>query len=291
MPRGKSKPQASRQGRTPGWLARAAGVVLSCALTVLCALAVAVGVLAGDTPPTEEPARSTVRPRSSADANTGSLEGTVFLGPKLSSRKMRFHLYADAPEPAAAKRSRSAFEDELQNVVVYLESDDLPKARTARASSASAGSGRAQSSHVVRQENLAFVPHVVPILKGSTVEFPNSDPIFHNVFSLSRAASFDLGRYQKGATKSVRFDEPGMVKVFCHVHSDMSAVIIVLDNPYFATPGVAGRYRIDGIPAGEYRAIGWHERARPVKRTVRIEPGGVTVRDFSIPLAEASEGD
>ena len=202
MPRGNSEPPPTRRGRVPGWVPRAAGVAVSCALTVVGALAVAVGVLAGDTAPAEEPARSSTRPRPAPDPETGSLEGTVLLGPKLSSRKMRFHLYADAPEPAAA-RSGPEIADELRNVVVYLESS--------APASASTGAARAPASHVVRQENLAFVPHVLTVLKGSTVEFPNSDPIFHNVFSLSRAASFDLGRYPKGASKSVRFDETGMV--------------------------------------------------------------------------------
>ena len=253
--------------RPMGWLTGACALALLCAVAALCVSTWA-----------QEPVRSTGRGRTAASPETGSLAGSVQLGPKLSSRKMRFHLYSDAP--VEASKPRPGFEEELQNVVVYLESEDLARAEAPRAG----------SPLVVRQENLAFVPHVLPILKGSSVQFPNSDPIFHNVFSLSRAASFDLGRYPKGATKSVRFDDPGTIKVFCHVHSDMSAVIMVLDNPYFVTPDANGRYRIDGIPPGEYRAIGWHERARPVRRMVRIEPGATTLRDFSIPLAEAADG-
>jgi plastocyanin len=245
---------------------------VSCAggLALLCAVAQA-----------HEPARSAGRSRAE-DPASGSLAGSIVLGPKLSSRRMRFHLYPDAPLPAA--RPAPSFEDELQNVVVYLESEDLAK------SGASRRAARAVPGRVMQQENLAFVPHVLPILKGTTVEFPNGDPIFHNVFSLSHAASFDLGRYPKGASKSVRFDEPGMIKVFCHVHSDMSAVIVVLDNPFFATPDRQGRYRIDGIPPGMYQAVGWHERARPVRRPVRIDPGATTRRDFSIPLADEASG-
>jgi len=124
-----------------------------------------------------------------------------------------------------------------------------------------------------------------------SVEFPNGDPIFHNVFSLSKPASFDLGRYPKGSSRSVRFDKPGMVKVFCHIHSDMSAVIVVLDNPYFATPDRHGRYSIDGLPPGEYTVVGWHERARPLRRTIRIQPGQTAGVDFKIPLTEPAVGD
>jgi plastocyanin len=262
-----------RRGRPVGFMAGAAAVAFLCVVATLSAAARA----------QEEPARSSGRGRTTASSDTGSLAGAVQLGPKLSSRKMRFHLYSDAP--VEASKPRPGYEEEMQNVVVYLESGD-----SSRAEAPVHDTPRQAPLQVIRQENLAFVPHVLPILRGSSVEFPNSDPIFHNVFSLSHAASFDLGRYPKGATKSVRFDEPGTIKVFCHVHSDMSAVIMVLDNPYFVTPDAKGRYRIDGIPPGEYRAIGWHERARPVRRMVRIEPGATTLRDFSIPLAEAADG-
>jgi plastocyanin len=263
-----------------------------CAAAFLCAVA----TLSAAARAQEEPARSTGRSRTTASSDTGSLAGAIQLGPKLSSRKMRFHLYSDAP--VEASKPRPGYEEEMQNVVVYLESAETMRAEAPDTAPVNTAPGMAPVNNaprpapfqVIRQENLAFVPHVLPILKGSSVEFPNSDPIFHNVFSLSQAASFDLGRYPKGATKSVRFDDPGTIKVFCHVHSDMSAVIMVLDNPYYVTPDAKGRYRIDGIPPGEYRAIGWHERARPVRRMVRIEPGATTLRDFSIPLAEAADG-
>jgi len=221
---------------------------------------------------------------------TGRLEGRVVLGPRLSSRRMRFSAYPDArtaaasrqaagSRPAAASRPAHAAggpAGEFANVVVYLDAAPGLERR-----------GRSAGGELaIRQEGLAFGPHVLPVLKGSIVSFPNTDPVFHNVFSLSRAASFDLGRYPRGEAKSVRFDAPGVVKVFCHIHSDMSAVVLVLDNPYFAVPGAAGGFRIDGIPAGEYRAVAWHERARPVALSVRIAPGAATPAEFAIPLEE-----
>src|SRR4029077_6381444 len=115
-----------------------------------------------------------------------------------------------------------------------------------------------------------FVPHVLAVPKGTTVDFPNGDAIFHNVFSLSKAAEFDLGRYPRGSSKSVRFDRPGMVKVFCHIHSDMSGVIVVLDTPFSAVPDSQVPSSITGVPPGEYTVVGWHERARPLRKTVRI---------------------
>jgi hypothetical protein len=143
----------------------------------------------------------------------------------------------------------------------------------------------------MRQEGLAFVPHVLPVVRGTSVEFPNSDPVFHNVFSLSRAASFDLGRFPRGETRTLKFDTPGVVKVFCHIHSDMGAVIMVLDNPFFTAPDHDGRFRIDGLPPGDYRITAWHERARPSTHAVHVDAGGAAHVAFSIPLTEDVNGD
>jgi len=128
------------------------------------------------------------------------------------------------------------------------------------------------------------------VVKGTEVEFPNRDMLFHNVFSLSKTASFDLGRFAQNASKSLRFAKPGIIKVFCHIHSDMSGVIVVLDNPFFASPASDGQYVIDGIPPGDYRVIAWHERARLAAKTVRIEAGKDSVLDFEIPLTEDADG-
>jgi len=231
--------------------------------------------LAGMLPPDGARLRAEETPADGAAA--GRLEGVVVLGQRLSSRKMRFHLYQDAVNTSTPPPEQPG--DEMGNVVVYLEEVPEP-----------AGAARAPVPMAVRQEGLSFVPHVLPVVKGSSVDFPNGDPIFHNVFSLSSAASFDLGRYPRGSSKSIRFDTPGVVKVFCHIHSDMSAVILVLDNRYFVSPDREGRFRIEGIPPGEYRAVAWHERAHAVSRRVRIEPGKATFLDFRIPLSEAVEG-
>ena len=227
-------------------------------------------------PRAEEPARNADRPTGRG----GSLSGSVEVGPELSSRKMRFNLYTDFVQPAVAA-GQPTREEELRNVVIYLEETPAgvavpsPPAVPVR----------------MRQENSTFLPHVLAVQRGSIVEFPNSDPIFHNVFSLSKAASFDLGRYPRGEAKGVRFDKPGLVKVFCHIHSDMSAVIMVLDNPFFATPDSHGRFQIDGIPSGTYRAVGWHERARPQVHDIRIESGQSAVVHFRIPLTGPVSGE
>lgn len=258
---------------------------------------------------------SVVADASSASSLHGSLQGEITLGPRLTARRMRFNAYPDAQAAIAAKpaHAESSRSEEFANVVVYLETvggADLRAAskgrnrgrdgESAAARDTEAGSGSPatrvsaprpapSSALAVRQEGLSFTPHVLPVLKGSTVEFPNADTVFHNVFSLSHVSTFDLGRYPRGESKAVRFDTPGLVKVFCHIHSDMSAVVLVLDNPYFVVPDAAGRFRIEGIPPGEYRAVAWHERARRVSQPVRITPGGTATADFQIPLEDPVE--
>jgi plastocyanin len=234
-----------------------------------------------------------IQARSGARQNTGAtgrVEGTVTLGPRLKARKMRFALYPQDSQQAlaearAAQTPKGGRDDEYRNVVVYVESS--PSLETA-ARAAATNPPRGLS---IRQDGLAFVPHVLPVLRGTTVDFPNTDPVFHNVFSLARAATFDLGRYPRGDARSVRFDTPGIVKVFCHIHSDMSAVVLVLDNPYFVAPDAEGRFSLDGLPPGEYRVVAWHERARPSRHSVRIEPGRATTVTFDIPLSDEGPGD
>jgi plastocyanin len=161
---------------------------------------------------------------------------------------------------------------ELDNVIVFVNApmqvDTLPQRVT------------------IRQTNEEFVPHVVAVTAGSTVEFPNDDLIFHNVFSLSRAATFDLGRYPRNVSKARTFMKPGLVKVFCHLHSHMSAIVRVFSHPYFATPDRDGRFTIADVPAGRLNVTAWHERAGEVTRVATIEGGGTTELTFSLPLTD-----
>ena len=224
--------------------------------------------------PLSSPHRATSAPASSAPrAATGRIEGEVVVSTALSNRRPRFRIYAD---PGAGARPPAAESDEIRNVVLYVQG--APAADTVRPTNAT-----------MRQDDERFTPHVLPVLRGSTVDFPNADDVFHNVFSLSSARSFDLGRYPKGSAKSVTFEQSGVVQVFCHIHSDMSAVILVLDNPHFAVPSSAGRYAIDGVPPGEYTVVGWHERIKPVSRTVRVVAGRTSRLDFNIPLPSGGE--
>jgi plastocyanin len=150
--------------------------------------------------------------------------------------------------------------------------------------------GGGQQSQVV-QLGETFIPHVLPVVKGSTVEFPNQDPIFHNVFSLSGTKSFDLGRYPKGDSRSVTFDQPGIIPVFCHLHSDMSAIVMVLDNPYFAVPGPDGHYRIENIPAGTYTVVAWHERSEQVEQKADVIAGQALELNITVPIEDDETSD
>jgi len=132
------------------------------------------------------------------------------------------------------------------------------------------------------QRNETFVPHVLAIRTGTTVDFPNSDRVYHNVFSLSPTRRFDLGRYAVGRSKSVRFDRPGVVRVFCDIHSHMSAFILVFAHRYFAATDSEGRWRIDGVPPGAYTLAVWNDGAVRARRELRVGPDGEVAADFEL---------
>jgi plastocyanin len=132
---------------------------------------------------------------------------------------------------------------------------------------------------VVDQRQRTFKPHVSAVMLGTTVLFPNHDTVFHNVFSYREGKRFDLGLYPVGSTRRVHFDQPGLVKIYCNIHSTMSAFIWVLENPYFAVTEESGSYRIAGIPAGLYTVRVWHEKLGERTDTVRVAASGVTALD------------
>ncbi len=135
---------------------------------------------------------------------------------------------------------------------------------------------------VMDQHNETFVPHVLAIMTGTTVDFPNSDKFYHNVFSLSKVAKFDLGRYAAGRSRPVRFDRPGIVRVFCDIHSHMNAFILVFSHPFFAMTDNDGRYRIENIPPGAYNVIAWNEGTSSEPKPVVVPDGGITELDFTL---------
>lgn len=148
---------------------------------------------------------------------------------------------------------------DLRRGVVYLET--APR---------SAFDEREPGRVVMDQRNERFVPHVLAVMLGTVVDFPNSDLTYHNVFSLSRAKRFDLGRYAAGKSKSVRMDRTGVVRVFCDIHSHMSAFILVFNHPFFSVTDTDGRFELPALPAGSYTVVGWYEGEARITRSVVV---------------------
>jgi plastocyanin len=136
---------------------------------------------------------------------------------------------------------------------------------------------------VMDQRNETFVPRLLAVQTGTTVDFPNSDATFHNVFSLSRARRFDLGRYAAGKSKAVRFDRPGVVRVFCDIHSHMSAFVVVFNHPFFRVTDADGRFRIDNVPPGTYTVVGWYEGEARTQRPVTVTAGAISDFELVVP--------
>jgi len=168
-----------------------------------------------------------------------------------------------------------------ENILVYLSkappaAEDLSKAK-----------------FVMDQRNLEFVPQVLPILVGATVDFPNNDKVDHNVFSMSRTKKFNLGSYTAGESKSVVFDKPGIVELRCDVHAEMAAYILVMKNPYFAVTDKQGQFEIPDsshleqtgltgvkdLAPGKYFIKSWHQKLKSQKKAVIVpENGDVTIQ-------------
>jgi plastocyanin len=121
----------------------------------------------------------------------------------------------------------------------------------------------------------AFSPHVLVVPVGSTISFSNYDPFNHNVFSLSEENPFDLGLYGRGEARSVRFERPGLVRVYCNVHAQMSALVLVRDAPWYTQPSSDGSFNLGSVPAGDYTLHAWHERALEVTRPLTVPAEGV----------------
>lgn len=132
------------------------------------------------------------------------------------------------------------------------------------------------------QRNQTFEPHLLAVTVGTTVDFPNDDPIFHNVMSLARGNAFDLGRYPKGQSRSVRFDTPGIVPVVCDIHAHMSAYILVFSHPFFAITDDDGRFAIPNIPSGTYTLKVWSELGSVDAKRVTVADGTTLDVDFQV---------
>jgi plastocyanin len=200
-----------------------------------------------------------------AAQQAGIVRGRVEIGQVNTRRPASAYPSRTVPQVQLAPAS------EVRHVVVYVK--DAPARQISPVKVA------------IRQQSENFIPRVVAVPVGSEVEFPNDDPIYHNVFSLSRAKDFNLGRYPRGHSKSVRFDRPGIVKVFCEIHSHMTATVMVFNHPWFAIPGEDGRFELPAVPAGRHEIIAWHERlGESGPKAVTVESGRPAEADFVLPV-------
>lgn len=156
---------------------------------------------------------------------------------------------------------------DLSEVVVYLESA-RPRPRPGR--------------EVMAMKSKAFAPHVLAVSTGTTVDFPNEDPILHNVFSIS-GEGFDLGLYKRPKSGARTFDKPGIYTLYCNIHPQMTATVVVRDNPWFAKADKDGVFRIADVPAGEYKVIAFHERAgESAPANLKVPATGETTATLSL---------
>jgi len=200
-------------------------------------------------------------------AAAGAIRGRVDVRAPRGSRDAR-------PDPAALGMGATRDPLDPRRSVVYLET-------APRAAFEQSEERRARMD----QRNERFVPHVLAIVAGTYVDFPNGDSTYHNVFSLSKTKEFNLGRYATGRSKAVRFERPGVVRVFCDIHSHMSAFILVFAHRFFAVTDDEGRYRLDNVPPGTYTVVVWNETVHgdAPKRTITVpEAGGDVDADFTI---------
>jgi plastocyanin len=210
----------------------------------------------------------------SCSVHAGTISGTVTAkgredaaaggdGGKYDSRKLKF----------VEKVNYAA----LRDFVVFIEG------KVGGTTNGTARTAKVETSrNKVTQEGAQFSPHVLPIMAGTTVEWPNNDRIYHNVFSFSDAKQFDLGLYKSGDSKSVTFDKPGRVDVFCSIHSTMSCIVLVLENPFYARADEQGAYRIPNVPAGTYKLKAWHERLPMQEKEITVPESGEIKVDFQL---------
>ena len=210
----------------------------------------------------------------------GEIQGRILITRNLTKKRVTVPVYQlrgiALPTNDEAKQANDGqVNDEMSRTAVYLE-----------------GAQRMPSAPPVKltliQKNKRFDPELMIVPVGSTVSFPNGDPIFHNVFSLSKASQFDLGNYPEGDTRLVKLDQAGIVQVYCHLHTDMNAAIVVTPTRWFARPEADGTFDFSGLEAGEYTVVVWHKSAGFFRRKVQVPETGKVSVSLTIPLAEGN---
>jgi len=208
-------------------------------------------------------------------AFAGEIQGRILITRSLTKKRVAAPAYElrgiALPTQNEGKRSI----DEMSRTAVYLEG-------------AQHGPAAPPVELTLTQKNKRFDPELMIVPAGSTVSFPNGDPIFHNVFSLSRASQFDLGNYAEGDTRLVKLNQAGIVQVYCHLHTDMNAAIVVAPTGWFAQPEADGAFDFSGLEAGEYTVVVWHKSAGFFRQRVHVPETGKVSVSLTIPVAEGN---
>lgn len=211
---------------------------------------------------------------SVSDLKAGDIEGSIIIkrpaasGSKIVSRSI-IQRYVN--KNFKQHHPPQQAQEEQPTVVIYIDGIEFKDLSTD------------SRVAILDQTHENFVPHVLPILVGSKVRFLNSDEVYHNVFSYSSTKSFDLGRYGTGKYRNVKFDKPGVVKIYCDIHTHMNAFILVLKNPYFATTDGYGNFKIKDVPSGTYTIKAWYGRWPEKSETVVVKSSGFTKVNFVFP--------
>ncbi|SRR5579871_91367 len=211
------------------------------------------------------------------DVPGGNVEGTIIVKKKLTKPRVTSSVdeYGRSAVELGADAPQDPLSYERSHVVVYLDGAGLPS----RAVSAS-----------MEQKNRRFSPDLLVIPQGSTVSFPNLDSIFHNVFSLSKPKSFDLGNYPMNQTRLVTFPKAGVVFVNCHLHPNMAAAIVVTPNRWSTRAAESGHFSLPGVPAGKYTIVAWHKSAGFFRQEIQVGEKGKSGIEFLIPIDEDAMG-
>ena len=205
------------------------------------------------------------------NAAAGEISGTISVSKPLTKERLAAGPY-EARGPFVAGSPKGTEVDEFGRMVFYLEGEGLPAGQPIQVE--------------LRQQKRQFTDEVAVMPAGSTVAFPNGDPIFHNIFSLSKAKQFDLGYYPMNQSRSVKMDKPGVVQVYCHIHREMSAAVVVVPGRWYGRPGKDGHFALSGVPAGTYRLVVWHKSAGFFRRTVEIPAEGSVELTMNVPIVD-----
>jgi plastocyanin len=204
--------------------------------------------------------------------HAGEIRSHVTITQGLTKKRVTLPAYQLRGGPVKSPPPVSTSVDELSRVAVYLEGPDLSPGKPLHLE--------------MKQHSRQFEPDILVVPIGSTISFPNADPIFHNVFSLSQAKAFDLGYYPSGQSRTLRFDKPGIAQVYCHLHPNMSGAIVVVPSAWYAQPGANGSLIFSDVPAGDYKIVAWHKSAGFLGRRIHVPETGSIDIELPIPLLD-----